>query len=121
LSVDHQLGEIALIVTDAYEKPLEIKEPYVDAVLINETSEKREFKQIRLKPLVQNRSGRLFIMKRGRIIGPYSSVFVYKADWLRLVHDFTLDVRVPIKGKIYRATFPYSVPAEENQHHHHFK
>lgn len=119
LSVDHNLGEIALIITDANEKPLEIGEPYINAVLINEAGEKREFKQIKLRSRAQIKSGRLWIKRRNRNMGPYSSVFLYKADWLKLVHDFTLDVRVPIKGKIYTATFSYSIPAKENQHHHH--
>ncbi len=120
-SVDHQLGEVAIIITDAHEKPLKIKEPYLNAVLTLNENGKRMVKQLKLKPLIQNRQGRLFIMRRGRISGPFSSIFLYRAHWLKLAHDFIFDVKVPIKGTMYGVSFTYSIPSEENQHHHHFK
>ncbi len=118
MSVDHYIGEIIVMVTDKNERPLKIKEPFIEGYLLEASGRAHK---IRFRPMPQTVQGRLFISRRGRIIGPFSSAFVYRAGWLKNVHDFTLNVKVPIKGTIYTASFSYSIPSAENRHHHHYK
>ncbi|MBI4777204.1 MAG: hypothetical protein HY788_23985 [Deltaproteobacteria bacterium] len=125
--VDHAEGVIEAWISDAVEKPYLLEESFLEAVI---TDRNGMHKEIRLLPTDYERR-RLYLRKETVRRKPYSnprirskwvaesSTYRYQADFLKSLHQFTMELEVPVEGNRYIARFEFEMPEEENAHHRH--
>ena len=125
--MDHTDGAIKVWISDASEKPYLLEKSFIKAIITNRNG---IYKEIRLSPTKYKRR-RIHLgkqtVKRELHSNPgirskwvaQSSVYYYKADFLKSMHQFTMKLEVPIEGVLHIAKFDFEMPEEENAHHRH--
>ncbi|MFQ5952199.1 MAG: hypothetical protein ACE5JK_02195 [Candidatus Omnitrophota bacterium] len=112
--INHQKGEISVLITDKYEDPVILRAKRLKAEIISPSG---EVKKVKFVP-ARHAAGPMRMGPRsGRHM--YSSRYGLKRDWIENIHEFKLVVEIPIKGKIYEAGFNYKTSPREHMHHKH--
>jgi len=106
LSIDHRKGEIGILVTDIYEQPKILhRVKKIDAKI---TTPDATVRTLELLPTRMARKRR-----------PFAASYSRQADWLKNIHEFLVEVEVPIEDKTYVVSFEYKTSPEEDIHHKH--
>ena len=112
--VEHNKGQMWLLVSNVVEEPLKIKAETLKAIMrLPDGSEKEIF----FKPVTaESTSARSKNSKRKFGI---SSTYVFQGDWVKKAHQFDIVFNIPIKSDWYNVTFNYKTDDETNRHHQH--
>ena len=125
--MDHTDGEITVWISDASEKPYCLERSFLKAIIIDRNGISKE---IRLLPTKYKRR-RIHLgkqtVKRELHSNPgirsewvaKSSTYYYRGEFLKSLHQFTMEIEVPIEEIRYTARFDFEMPEEENAHHRH--
>jgi len=106
LGIDHRKGEMDILVTDIYEKPKILhRVKKIDAKI---TTPDGTVRTLELLPTRMARKRR-----------PFTASYARQADWLKNIHEFVVEVEVPIGDKIYVVSFDYKTSPKEDIHHRH--
>jgi hypothetical protein len=109
LDVDHRKGRMYVLVTDIYEEPMHLPLQKIDAKIITPDGTMRALELYTPKIRMPSTG-----VRRRPL---YTAYYSRQADWLRNIHEFLVELEVPIKDKIYVVSFEYKTSPEGDVHH----
>jgi len=112
LGIDHPKGKMSVFVEDMSEDLIRLPLKKIDAKITTPDG------TVRTLELYATGATRMD-SKRLRRRAPYRAYYSKQADWLENIHEFVVEVKIPIEDKIYVVSFDYKISPEEDVHHRH--
>lgn len=111
LDIDHRKGSIYVLLTDIYEDPMHLPLQKINAKITTPDGAVRTLELYTPKIRMPSTG-----VRRRPL---YTAAYSRQADWLRNIHEFVVELEVPIENKIYVVSFEYKTSPEEDIHHRH--
>jgi hypothetical protein len=109
--VNHRKGSMYVCVTDIYEQPMHLPVQKIEAKITTPDGTVQTLELYTPKIRMPSTG----VRRRPLYTARYSR----QADWLKNIHEFTVEVEVPIEDKIYVVSFDYRTSPKPDIHHRH--
>ena len=105
LHVYHRQGKMSLYISDIDENPLPLGESAIDAEMTLPNGDRQ-------KIVFESEN---FSVRHGHYFP--SDVFSVSGEWVATAYAFDIKVMIPIRSKIYEASFDYETSYRQHRHH----
>lgn len=110
--VDHRKGNMYVLVTDISEDPIQLPLKKINAEIITPDGTMRT-----LELYASGIRMRRHRHKLSTVPYLYSAYYARHADWLKNIHEFLVELEIPIEDKTYVVSFEYKTSPKEDIHH----